>query len=239
MKACVLIAPHADDIALSVASYIRSLNVKPCIIITHSLSLDDDWKTDLTALRKSEERNFANKIGAELYFLEMPDTNYRNVKWDTFSFKLEKREVETLLNQLVSVLKAIGKELWIMVPFAIGNHPDHVACYYAGLLLACKGKLVGRISLYHDVPYAIDTGFTLKSQQHFYRLGTTHKQSFDQSEKRNDLQHYPSQLSHGYIENILLGLSHEAITHVAFTEKIKNKICTVDSLAHYDGISLI
>lgn len=239
MAVNVFISPHPDDIALSIGCYIQSLTGRKIIITSHSKSMDDDRRTDQTARRKKEELAFAEKVEAEVVFLDLPDTNYRGVRWEVFDYSLKIEDNAFINSLLLSELNKIAETCTLFCPLGIGLHPDHIACYYSSLQILCRMDVCpAAVLFYEEIPYSFFSETRLPSQELLYGTGRIIEHSLHPEEKRDMLSCYPSQLQPAYIREIVAGCGKERMIGYDYTN-ISKDLCTVEYLALLDGIRLI
>lgn len=239
MPFSVIIAPHADDAALSIGCLLSASTDRKHIITCLSRSLEDDFQTEQTAIRTAEERGFANAINADVAFLGLPDSNYRQQPWQTFDHTLPAAILDALTMLLAAKIKRLSPIDRLFIPLAVGLHPDHLLCYYAALRsLGLVPQPPTQLYFYQDIPYAMQAHTLLPSQQLILERGNEHSISVETAEKEALLHWYPSQLKSHYVTEIATDLSHEHVHWVGHNFIKNHHLCSVEHLAQLDGIKL-
>ena len=238
----IVISPHPDDAALSMGCYLS--NEKHVNIATiYSTSADDNYANSalITNTRLKEDCDFAKSIDAKLHHLNLADTNARKIRWNSFDFTVNSSDLIAISNFVECIVSELdSKKYELFFPIGVGLHPDHVSCFYVAFWLLGEGwyKPV-KINFYNDVPYCLDNGPMLRSQQTILRENRRVDIHFNKQLKYSHLSKYSSQISTDYCNDIVFSLDYETIWYLSKHELIRQNGCTVDSLAMKDGIKII
>jgi LmbE family N-acetylglucosaminyl deacetylase len=148
----LVISPHPDDAAFSTGGLLARLRGTTILVITcfsRSCTRDRGDAPGTTRKRALEDDVYANRIGARLVRLGLPDSGFRtNIGREELHGENEMRlrsELVSLLQPAVSGLTGVT----IFVPLGIGGHPDHVHCREVALASFPGQSLV----FYEDLPY--------------------------------------------------------------------------------------
>lgn len=197
----VVIEPHMDDAALSVAGRllhrrgrcrITILSVVKWSIFTSYLTSGRDYLNlqEITEIRGKESVLAARLLGAEHRCLDWQDAPLRfwpAERWSSATATRFSREpqlfanmfpdaknVARLARQLIECMaELVPDELWI--PMGLGNHTDHRTTRTACLrmLSEASGRFAGiPVSLYEDIPYAGTRGHADQIRAALARTGT-------------------------------------------------------------------
>lgn len=177
----IYLSPHLDDAVLSCGGTIhcqsrqglRSLVVsifagspKSNPITSFARELEQRWGAagDAAALRRQEDLEAVQRVGAQALHLELLDCVYRTSASDGRPLYPSEESIfgpvheeEAALH--IQVLEALQSALepssraTIVAPLGIGNHVDHVITRRAAMVLASQGRSV---LFYEDMPYCLD-----------------------------------------------------------------------------------
>lgn len=172
----VFLAPHYDDVALSCGGTVAALSdqgLRPVIVTCFGgepegpltpfaafqhrrWALDDD---QVIQARQAEEREAATILGAESFWLPLPEAIYRDERYSTDEQLFgaphpdDASIVPLLQAVLTAELQARGiTPAWFAVPLGIGNHVDHQHVRAVGYALRRQGWAVWA---YEDTPYVL------------------------------------------------------------------------------------
>lgn len=160
----VAIAPHPDDLALSVGGLIRLLGGTQLLLVTiftrsrWAPMLGSDDVELVSRVRAGEDRRYAATIGADWRDGGLPDSSARGVPDDRW---MQPPEIDDPLRRTVSdivedALRSSGP-CYVLCPLALGSHVDHVLTRDA-VVAACAG--MAHPVFYEDIPYALDLSST-------------------------------------------------------------------------------
>lgn len=210
-KLAIVISPHQDDFAFSVANHVINSyeRVKVFNIFTRSSSHVLDGIPDnedlVSALRYAEDRRFSTIFpNVEFSDAGFPDCEIRGITWDDHQSNVDSELLSKVSAWVSGQLHQIMEPFSIYIPAAFGLHPDHylvLRSFEASYLLESIRHM--RIVLYGEQPYFVEgKGF------HYghYNLGWGEEfQSlwFDRDRKRAMLVCYPSQATTERAEKIL------------------------------------
>ncbi len=175
----LFISPHYDDIALScggtvalLARYRRyprvavvfgeeppeTIELTPFAAKTHAA-----WgmePREVVAVRRREEADAADLLGAEVTLLPFHDAIYRGHRYvgDETLFAEPAPDEGDLPSHVAAELGLVADQLEetrLYAPLAVGRHVDHQIAFAAGVMLAQEGW---EVWFYEDLPYALQPG---------------------------------------------------------------------------------
>jgi LmbE family N-acetylglucosaminyl deacetylase len=227
----IFVSPHCDDVALSVGGMIAvnffEMPYKIVTVFSKSISscIQQNNFSSVSKIREMEERKYAESIGAEISFLNFPDSSVREYKNDRFNGLENFDETSDsiffdIYNSLSNIMAAYPKAD-IVCPLGIGNHIDHILILNICTRLCVENNR--RIIYYEDLPYAalfklkdirmrintLSTKFKFEIKPH--KVDITNKMSY----KINNLKIYKSQLTcnkyiyHVKVHSVRIGLNYE------------------------------
>ncbi len=162
---CVFLQPHRDDTCFSLGAFAAgqrgSLMITICTVSSwvHPEAVRVRLsQQDVTALRRAEDKAFADDAGLalqDLGLLEAPLLGWS--PWDLSRTKDNQRRVEgPLMAALARIAQAqpAGDRPWLFCPAGIGGHIDHLAVRNTLLLHWAQLAQQFRIAFYEDLHYA-------------------------------------------------------------------------------------
>jgi LmbE family N-acetylglucosaminyl deacetylase len=195
---------------------------------------------DQTITRKKEELAFAEKVNAEVIFLDLPDTNCRGASWWNFDYTLNKKDNDLIARLLINKITSIAKAYNLFCPLGVGMHPDHIACYYSSLqIFSHLRQPPESVFFYEEIPYSLLSKSRLLSQEAFLRKGELFEFLIQTDEKIRLLECYTSQLQPEHINQIASGHSKERMIKYNHSIISKSTCITAEYLALMDGIKLV
>jgi LmbE family N-acetylglucosaminyl deacetylase len=158
----LLLAPHCDDVAFAVGGHLLRCALPAPVTVATVFSRSNYTLTrrfrnhadDVTAIRKSEEREFLNSVGAQWVDCDLPEASLRG--YSTFGelFGALKYcdsipdELNVILLEIISS-KSCGV---IGIPLGLGHHVDHLIVRdVSKVLLGGQGA---QVFFYEELPYA-------------------------------------------------------------------------------------
>lgn len=159
----IYVSPHSDDVALScggqiLANHNRAVDTLILNIFTSDAvpgeAANDDarFRDAIRADRTSEDRRAWASVGVEAEYAALPEAVLRGA----FPFPPGGNADPSLVGRIADVLASrftTERDAIVYVPAGIGGHIDHIACRQAAFRLLDE-RVVDRIRLYEDVPYA-------------------------------------------------------------------------------------
>ncbi|HEX8958759.1 MAG TPA: PIG-L family deacetylase, partial [Solirubrobacterales bacterium] len=170
----VYVSPHFDDVALSAGGTLLGQVARggavlvvgvctarpPAAVSEFAEFQHDRWggAADPWAEREEEERRAMTALGADYFWLDLPDAIYRGEQYlsddDLFGpVKPGDAPVAAALAAAVLDLAARETSATFYLPLGVGGHVDHQLCFDLAAPLLAAGRAV---LLYEDVPYALD-----------------------------------------------------------------------------------
>ncbi|GAA5529734.1 2'-N-acetylparomamine deacetylase [Herpetosiphon gulosus] len=164
----ICLSPHFDDAALSLGGALAGWQAagEPCLIVTicsappsgelnsFAAYLHERWgaASDPIAIRRAEDQAAAQRLGADLLFLEQHDAIYRHAAYDSAAAIFGTPIADDLLwTSLTSQLQALAQQYpnatWY-APLAVGNHVDHQITH------GVAAKVLANLRWYEDLPYS-------------------------------------------------------------------------------------
>jgi LmbE family N-acetylglucosaminyl deacetylase len=157
-----VISPHQDDAAASLSISLAALSARGisiriinCFTVTqfapfHSAS----DSTDISALRRQEDRTFARELGITDAFVDLgrrdaPLRSLAGIRGIICQDKLDAEDQAEIIS-LAKDIRRIACAGPLLLPLALGNHIDHHIALRAGLL----ARDTTSVALYEDLPYA-------------------------------------------------------------------------------------
>ncbi len=158
----VVISPHVDDAAFSLAATLKLLvragstvRIVNCFTLTGFAPFtESDERLTVMTRRRHEEELFLHHLGGnsqadDLGLEDAPARTGLGVRAVVIQPSSARDIVVTALN-LAGRLEKIGGDTTVLAPLAIGNHPDH----YIARLAALEKYRRLPIAFYEDLPYA-------------------------------------------------------------------------------------
>lgn len=164
MESTFIISPHMDDAALSLGSAILagSLGDRPTIVNVFSISnytidsLDAGDVEAVTELRKAEEKQACEIIGAEVAFLDFAEVQIRGlVTVHELNKKKYKPTRDPIYGEVVESLRGLLEHPVSAVaifPLGLGGHVEHRLLSRIGQDFLTRN--VATVAFYEDLPYA-------------------------------------------------------------------------------------
>ncbi|KPL81392.1 hypothetical protein SE18_22355 [Herpetosiphon geysericola] len=164
----ICLSPHFDDAALSLGGALAGWHAagERCLIVTicsappsgelnsFAAYLHERWgaASDPIAIRRAEDQAAADRLGADLLFLEQHDAIYRHAAYDSveaiFGTPMPNDLLwESLTSQLQDLAKQYPAAQWY-APLAVGNHVDHQITH------GVAAKVLSNVGWYEDLPYS-------------------------------------------------------------------------------------
>jgi LmbE family N-acetylglucosaminyl deacetylase len=174
----IFLAPHLDDAALSCGGRIASLTRagKRVLIVTvmagdPSTDVENDYirslharwelERDATAQRRAEDIAACTILGADYLHWSIPDCIYRLNPADGKPMYVSDNDIfgdvhpaeQPLVDQIVSLLRALPTHSQCYTPLTVGHHVDHWL-----VAEAARRAFGARQLFYEDYPYAQQPG---------------------------------------------------------------------------------
>jgi LmbE family N-acetylglucosaminyl deacetylase len=161
-KSVLAVAPHPDDVALSVGGLLRLLTASRLVVLTvfsrsrwaPLLVCHDGNINRISRARASEDRRYAMAIAAHRRVGVLPDSSARGVP-EIAQMQPPRPDGplrETIYHLMTAALRDVEPDA-VLCPLALGHHVDHVLVRDA-TLAAARG--LEHLALYEDLPYAAD-----------------------------------------------------------------------------------
>lgn len=163
----VIVSPHPDDAAFSCGALMTAQGSRIRVVtVCGGLPPEgveaSDWDQrcgfatarDAATVRMVEDQRACASVGAEVVVLSRYDRPYTDGEADA--------------DGLAEVLRPLLAGMHVLLPAAIGGHPDHVMARDAALRVLRSLRLPA--TLYGDVPYASAGGWTRVEAQRDPRL---------------------------------------------------------------------
>jgi LmbE family N-acetylglucosaminyl deacetylase len=215
----IVISPHADDAAFSLAATLKVLvSAGSAVRIINCFTLSRyapftgaNSKISVITRRRHEEEAFRHSLGGnstseDLGLVDAPARTGAGLR-GILASHLSANDIAETVDLLAESLKDAQEDTAIMAPLAIGNHSDHYIARQAALV-----KYLDRpIAFYEDLPYAATAGkasIENTIQQTSERLDEELQPLLfhwpgDATWKQQSCQHYKSQVSAEGIQKIL------------------------------------
>lgn len=154
------LAPHADDVALSIGGLLRLLEPGPRLtlatVFTRSIAapgLPRDTRTagHVSAVRAAEDAEYCRTIRAQRVTLDLDECGLRGYPRDAWIGHVDRTDsaVDEVRSRLGRVVEDANPSV-ILAPLGVGDHVDHILVREALSSLS----LTSLILLYEDLPYA-------------------------------------------------------------------------------------
>ena len=214
----IVISPHIDDAAFSLASTLKLLvragstvKIVNCFTLTRFAPFVGNERLTPMTRRRHEEEVFLHQLGGnsqadDLGLQDAPGRTGLGLRAVVIQ-PASARDIVVTALQLVERLERMGGDTTVLAPLAIGNHPDH----YIARLAALEKYRRLPIAFYEDLPYTAsvaqdrvlstvkETGTMLGED---LQLVTVHWPG-DFLWKRQCCSYYKSQISQAGIEKIV------------------------------------
>lgn len=207
-RTAVVISPHQDDVLISMGQFLMDLYKKKIIldIFTQSNSTMDEVVStqEVTQARAQEEKAVSDSYQIDIRSAGLPDSELRGVSWDDHLATVDRGVLHRISEWLIEELSVIEGELDIFIPAAFGLHPDHyltLLSFVTERLLKTVRDRATNIFLYGEQPY-LQENKTHHAGHRLLEEYETHLHAINPNDKRRMLQHYPSQLTEGRVENL-------------------------------------
>ncbi len=219
-KGLIVFSPHCDDAALSLGALLASRARDTLITIVTIFSksrytiLDGLSKraTEVTRIRKAEDRFYARLIGAELAFLNLPEALLRGrdnaMELIIWRYGEQERRLKKQLKLAFARLIAGFTGAKLFFPLGLGHHIDHVLVRDAAIeWLLEERRLANEVAFYEDLPYASIFNDLRPALEFIRSCGLeTEARLFDVSPymevKLRNLRAYRSQIAPGDLQHV-------------------------------------
>jgi LmbE family N-acetylglucosaminyl deacetylase len=174
----VVLSPHSDDAALSLAGTLKiladeavAITILTCFSYSAGLTNQNPGHPDdVTRLRKEEDIIFRNLVSdrIRLEWLDLPDAPLRGHSLESlFLGSGFKNQDFAAKASILKFLNSVNCEnSYLFAPLAIGGHIDHRIARQVGMHLLLSGS--HSIVFYEDLPYA--GAFTLEDIEQYIQL---------------------------------------------------------------------
>lgn len=159
----LVISPHADDAAYSIGGLLQKSILKSRVHLltlfgrsnfTRKTGFAEDWE-EISRLRKREDMAFAQRIGAEITFFDLPEASIRIGASEAIfddagspGRAAVPQKLSVLAKRLLDRLRPVA----VFAPLGIGGHRDHLISRQLAAREARIRKLP--IFYYEDLPYS-------------------------------------------------------------------------------------
>lgn len=194
MNPVLILSPHLDDAAFSLGpllaqhsknchfivatAFTKSVNLPSGFALACQLDKGLSVNEDYMAIRKKEDAVWAEAIGAEVIYGELPEAPHRgyNSASELFGSLHPEIDVRKQLFEWITHLVYFYKPLALLSPLSIGNHVDHI------LIRETAERFNNAevpVYFYKDLPYAGESKNTLaqyylqgneEMHEHFFGL---------------------------------------------------------------------
>jgi len=164
----VYLSPHPDDVCYSLGILASRRKAGTLLTVCSSsrfavstivLSQDPTERLrQVTALRKSEDRRFADSVGLQLVSLGLADAPVRGRKPSDNSHISE--DATYFEGPMLQAIQAAGAgrppalRPWLFCPLGVGGHADHLTVLAVVLKNLEQLRSTHRLAFYEDLPYA-------------------------------------------------------------------------------------
>jgi LmbE family N-acetylglucosaminyl deacetylase len=163
MPSLTVLSPHQDDAGLSLAMTIRAaarlggrVRIVNCFTVsTFAPHSEARTAAEVGAIRGSEDREFAAKVGGAIEILDLglEDAPIRLGCRVEQVRRMRVGRFERAEARTVAELVAKAADATVLAPLGLGRHIDHLIAREAGIRLAREGRSV---VFYEDLPYAAE-----------------------------------------------------------------------------------
>jgi LmbE family N-acetylglucosaminyl deacetylase len=194
MNSVLILSPHLDDAAFSLGpllaqyskssrfivatAFSKSVNSPSSFALACQLDKGLSVNEDYMAIRKKEDTGWAEAIGVEVIYGELPEAPHRgyNSAAELFGSLHPEIDVRKQLFEWITHLLRLYKPLALLSPLSIGNHVDHILVRETAERF---NNAEVPVYFYKDLPYAGDSKNTLvqhylhgseEMHEHFFGL---------------------------------------------------------------------
>lgn len=151
----LVISPHPDDAALSIGGLLatRFPTARIWNVFTRSREAcgTGEWTT---AERRREDEEFADRFGFTSLYSSHSDSNARGVPWENRGVPVADTLIEAVAAELAVLLERTEEVEALLIPAAVGDHPDHRICLAAASLVISETvRTPPPAFLYFEQPY--------------------------------------------------------------------------------------
>lgn len=179
----MILSPHPDDVAFSIGGTLLKRPFRGAALMVTMFGRSNhlshtgfhaDWAS-VTSIRQAEDRAFAEQVGIELNYCELPEASLRLAPSYEVLFADNPFDEVVIPSEAREALMGITADFrpsHIIAPLGLGNHKDHLAV--RNLAQEIARSLNIKLLYYEDLPYAAELS-AAEIQQHISLISPAHR----------------------------------------------------------------